>query len=100
MHGHRGETLVAIVTRDSVGRLGLKVGAPVTVLIKASSLFSQARNGRFRFRPQSNQGPRRYVEPDAEHGNPIGHRRRQDLTAIVTAASARELGYKGSNSSP
>ncbi|WP_290868449.1 TOBE domain-containing protein [Aquabacterium sp.] len=34
-----GQTLVAIVTADSVSRLGLKVGGTVTSVIKASDVL-------------------------------------------------------------
>ena len=91
-----GETLVAIVTRDSVERLGLKVGAPVTVLIKASFIIlaSPETAGSVSARNQI-KGRVAHVEPGSVNTEillDIGGGK--TLTAIVTAASARELGYK------
>ena len=91
-----GETLVAIVTRGSIERLGLNVGAPVTVLIKASFIIlaSPETAGSVSARNQI-KGRVTHIEPGSVNTEillDIGGGK--TLTAIVTEASAQKLGYK------
>ncbi|RTL44235.1 MAG: transporter [Burkholderiales bacterium] len=89
-----GHTVVATVTRHSTQSLGLAAGSPAFALVKASSIILMADCSRIRLsaRNQFTGRVRQWVEGAVNSEVTLEVAPGLEFTAIVTRASAQELG--------
>lgn len=91
-----GQRIVAIVTHESTENLGLQAGAEAFALVKASSVILMTDSGKAKFSTRNRlAGSVTRIEPGAVNTEvvvdlPGGG----SVAAIVTVASARDLGLK------